>query len=274
MDPLIIFNNVSFAYPEKDMVLKNIDLTIHSGEFLTIIGHNGSGKSTLAKMMNGLLLPSEGEVQVSGLDTKNSSEIWKIRQTVGIVFQNPDNQFVAPTVYDDVAFGLENMGLPREEMIQRIDLALQQVSMTSFKDYEPHRLSGGQKQRVAIAGILAMRPKVIVFDESTSMLDPMGRKELLATTKALHDEGFTIVGITHDLEESLQADRVIVMDHGEIALQGSPQEVFQHIDKLKNRKLDVPFSVEMAHRLREKGVPVPEGIWQREELVECLWKLL
>jgi len=274
MDPLITFNNVSFAYPEKDMVLKNIDLMIHSGEFLTIIGHNGSGKSTLAKLMNGLLLPTDGEVQVSGQDTREPSEIWKIRQTVGIVFQNPDNQFVAPTVYDDVAFGLENMGLPREEMIQRIDLALKQVSMTSFRDYEPHRLSGGQKQRVAIAGILAMRPKVIVLDESTSMLDPMGRKELLATTKDLHNEGFTIVNITHYLEESLHADRIIVMDHGEIALEGPPEEVFQHISELKNRNLDVPFSVEMAHRLRAKGVPIPEGIWQQEELVECLWKLL
>lgn len=270
---MITFQNVRFKY-SAEYVLKGIDLTIRDGEFVTIIGHNGSGKSTLAKHINGLLLPSEGVVQVTDYSTKDPEEIWKIRQLVGMVFQNPDNQFVAPTVLDDVAFGLENLGVPREEMMGRIETALRLVSMWDYRDREPHRLSGGQKQRVAIAGVLAMRPKVIVFDESTAMLDPMGRKEVIDTARRLRETGITVVNITHYLEEAMFSDRVLVMNEGEILTQGTPQEVFRNIEQLRKIGLDVPFSVELAHRLRNRGFPLSEDIWQTDQLVKGLWNLL
>lgn len=272
---MIHFENVHFTYPNAaESVIKGIHLTIREGEFVTILGHNGSGKSTLAKHMNGLLLPTAGTVQVGGYTTSNTKDIWKIRQMVGIVFQNPDNQFVAPTVLDDVAFGLENLGVPREDMLSRIEQALRQVAMWDFKDREPHRLSGGQKQRVAIAGILAMKPKVIVFDESTAMLDPMGRAEVMETAKKLHEEGITIVHITHYLEEAICSDRVLVMNEGEILLEGHPSVIFRNIEQLRRIGLDVPFSVELANRLRKRGFSLSDDIWQMDQLVERLWTLL
>ncbi|HJV47061.1 MAG TPA: energy-coupling factor transporter ATPase [Bacillota bacterium] len=276
MDPLVVFNQVNFAYPQKpeELILKQVSLTVSQGEFVTIIGHNGSGKSTLAKHMNGLLLPTNGQVFIDSIDTLDQDTLWNIRQRVGIVFQNPDNQFVAPTVYDDVGFGLENLGISRQEMIVRIEEALQQVSMAAYKDREPHRLSGGQKQRVAIAGILAMKPKLIVLDESTAMLDPIGRKEVLSVVDSLHKEGITIINITHYLEEALSSDRIIVMNRGEIFLQGTPLEVFSHSDELRKIGLDVPFSVEMAIRLRKRGLTISKEIWRTDQLVTELWNLL
>jgi energy-coupling factor transport system ATP-binding protein len=274
--PLVSFERVCFAYPNKEaeQVLTELSFTIQDGEWITIIGHNGSGKSTLAKLLNGLLLPTSGTVRVTGIDTKDQQQIWKIRQLVGMVFQNPDNQFVAPTVLDDVAFGLENLGVPREDMMSRIQAALAQVSMLDFTDYEPHRLSGGQKQRVAIAGILAMRPKAIVFDESTAMLDPIGRKEVMGVVQELHQKGFTIINITHFLEEALYSDRILVMEKGKIAMQGQPKEVFSHVRELKQIGLDVPFLVDLTDRLRKQGVPLTSTPWNEEQLVEFLWKLL
>ncbi len=270
---MITFQDVHFKY-SAEYVLKGIDLTIQEGEFVTIIGHNGSGKSTLAKHINGLLLPVQGVVRVLDYSTKDTEDIWKIRQLVGMVFQNPDNQFVAPTVLDDVAFGLENLGVPRAEMMDRIETSLRLVSMWDYRDREPHRLSGGQKQRVAIAGVLAMRPKVIVFDESTAMLDPMGRKEVIETARQLRETGITVVNITHYLEEAMFSDRVLVMNEGEILLQGTPQEVFRNIEQLRMIGLDVPFSVELADRLRNRGFSLSKDIWQTDQLVKQLWSLL
>ncbi|RXT05339.1 energy-coupling factor transporter ATPase [Ammoniphilus sp. CFH 90114] len=274
---MIRFKQVYFSFPNQPEVeiLKGIDLSIYEGEFLTIIGHNGSGKSTLAKHMNGLLLPTKGKVVVDGeLATSVDQDIWKIRQRVGMVFQNPDNQFVAPTVLDDVAFGLENLGVPREDMMSRMEKALRQVGMWDYRDREPHRLSGGQKQRVAIAGVLAMKPKLVVLDESTAMLDPMGRKEVIKTVTELRNEGITVVNITHYLEEALSSDRVVVMNDGQIFRQGSPQEIFKEIDVLKGIGLDVPFSVELAARLRKRGFAIEEEVWHPQQLVERLWTLL
>lgn len=273
---MIRFEQVYYSFPNQPGVniLKGIDLTIYEGEFLTIIGHNGSGKSTLAKHMNGLYQPRQGTVWVDGLDTKNQQEIWKIRQRVGMVFQNPDNQFVAPTVLDDVAFGLENLGVPREDMMGRMEQALRQVGMWEYRDREPHRLSGGQKQRVGIAGVLAMRPRLIVLDESTAMLDPQGRKEVIQTVSRLREEGITVVNITHYLEEALSSDRVLVMNAGEVLMQGTPRDIFQQVEVLKKIGLDVPFSVELAMRLRKRGFAIDEEVWHTRQLVERLWTLL
>lgn len=273
---MIRFEQVYFAFPNapETLILKGIDLSIVEGEILTIIGHNGSGKSTLAKHMNGLLLPDKGRVLVDAMDTKEDKEIWKIRQRVGMVFQNPDNQFVAPTVLDDVAFGLENLGVPQSEMMERIGKALHQVGMWEYRDREPHRLSGGQKQRVAIAGVLAMKPKLVVLDESTAMLDPIGRKEVMETVQELGKQGITVVNITHYLEEAFFSDRIIVMNEGQIFLQGTPREIFKQMDVLKSIGLDVPFSVELASRLRKRGVAIDEEVWHAEQLVERLWSLL
>lgn len=270
---MITFEQVDFTYG-RDRVLKGIDLTISEGEFVSIIGHNGSGKSTLAKLMNGLLLPTSGMVRIQGLCTAEKDDIWKIRQLVGMVFQNPDNQFVAPTVLDDVAFGLENLGVPRAEMLDRIENALHQVGMWGERDREPHRLSGGQKQRVAIAGVLAMKPKVIIFDESTAMLDPLGRKEVLQTARRLHQEGITVVNITHYPDETIFSNRIVVMNQGELFLEGKPQDVFRHRDLLRGIQLDVPFSIELADQLRKKGVPLSSEVWKMDELVEHLWTLM
>lgn len=270
---MITFEEVEFTYG-KNPVLRKINLSISAGEFVSVIGHNGSGKSTLAKHMNGLLVPTSGLVDVQGLSTANKDEAWRIKQLVGMVFQNPDNQFVAPTVFDDVAFGLENLGVPREEMVERIESALNHVGMWAERDREPHRLSGGQKQRVAIAGILAMMPKVVIFDESTAMLDPMGRREVLETALRLHQEGITVVNITHYPEEAVFSNRILVMNEGQIILQGQPSDIFQNIDQLHAVGLDVPFSVKLADQLRKKGLSLAPDVWKMDELVERLWTLL
>lgn len=253
------------------IALDNIDLAIAKGEFVAIIGPNGSGKSTLAKHFNALLLPSTGRVTVKGMDTKDAKQIWAIRRTAGMVFQNPDNQIVATMVEEDVAFGPENLGVPTPEIRQRVDEALQAVEMAPYREHSPHALSGGQKQRVAIAGVIAMRPECIILDEPTAMLDPAGRAEVLATVKRLkQQEKITVVLITHFMEEAADADRVIVMEQGRVVMEGSPYEVFARVDELKAAGLDVPQITELGHRLYAGGVDIPPTILNVEELVEAL----
>lgn len=272
---LIEVENISFRYhADENWILQNISLDVYQGEWLAIIGHNGSGKSTLAKCLNGLLLPEEGDVTIQGKATSDEEKIWEIRQQVGIVFQNPDNQFVGTTVRDDVAFGLENHGVPREKMIQRINNSLELVNMTAFIDQEPHRLSGGQKQRVAIAGVIALQPSIIILDEATSMLDPKGRKDVIDTMHQLNKEqGITVISITHDLEEAVDADRILVMNQGKLIDQGTPKEVFQSPDQLLTIGLDLPFSIKMRQQLMESGLELSQGSLTQTELVEELWTL-
>lgn len=253
---LIRFENVDFSYSAEDGntaeevdVLKNLNLKIEKGSFVAVLGHNGSGKSTLAKLTNGILFPKKGKVFVDGQETKDDESIFDIRKKVGMVFQNPDNQIVASIVEEDVAFGVENLGVPPEECRNRVDDALKTVGMYEFKDMAPHKLSGGQKQRVAVAGIIAMKPMCIVLDEPTAMLDPSGRYEVIETIKKLNkDEGITIVLITHYMDEAVQADRVIVIDSGEIKMDGTPQDVFVRVDEIKALGLDVPQSTELIFR--------------------------
>lgn len=275
MESIISVKDVTFFYPgEETATLKNVSLDVYKGEWLSIVGHNGSGKSTLAKLLNGLLLPNEGTVNVSDYVTAREDDIWEIRRQVGMVFQNPDNQFVGTSVQDDIAFGLENFGVPREEMIRRINESVQRVGMEAFLNQEPHQLSGGQKQRVAIAGILAQKPSVIVLDEATSMLDPIGRIEVMETVRELNqNEGITVISITHDLEEALSADRVVVMKMGEKAAEGKPDTIFQQRDLLKSAGLDLPFSLKLSEALRRQGVELDRGYLTQEELVNALWKL-
>jgi len=275
---LLSIRNVSFAYEsdagKRTTVLQDITLHIQKGMFVSIVGHNGSGKSTLAKLMNGLLLPSEGAVIVSGVDTSQPETLWEVRRHVGMVFQNPDNQIVGTTVEDDVAFGLENMGVHPEEMGRRIGESLQAVDMEQHRTAQPHRLSGGQKQRVAIAGIIAMRPSMIILDEATAMLDPQGRKEVMSLADRLNrEEGITIVNITHFPEEAVHSDRVIVMRAGQIYLDGTPAEVFGQVEPLQAVGLEVPLAVRMRHRLVRQGVELPPVLHQ-EELVDQLCRLL
>jgi energy-coupling factor transport system ATP-binding protein len=275
MENIISVKDVTFFYPgEETATLKNVSLDVYKGEWLSIVGHNGSGKSTLAKLLNGLLLPNEGAVNVSEYETARQDDIWEIRRQVGMVFQNPDNQFVGTSVQDDIAFGLENFGVPREEMIKRINESVQRVGMEAFLNQEPHQLSGGQKQRVAIAGILAQKPSVIVLDEATSMLDPIGRIEVMETVRELNqNEGITVISITHDLEEALSADRVVVMKMGEKAAEGKPDSIFQQRELLKSAGLDLPFSLKLSEALRRQGVELDRGYLTQEELVNALWKL-
>jgi energy-coupling factor transport system ATP-binding protein len=275
MENIISVKDVTFFYPgEETATLKNVSLDVYKGEWLSIVGHNGSGKSTLAKLLNGLLLPNEGAVNVSEYETARQDDIWEIRRQVGMVFQNPDNQFVGTSVQDDIAFGLENFGVPREEMIKRINESVQRVGMEAFLNQEPHQLSGGQKQRVAIAGILAQKPSVIVLDEATSMLDPIGRIEVMETVRELNqNEGITVISITHDLEEALSADRVVVMKMGEKAAEGKPDSIFQQRELLKSAGLDLPFSLKLSEALRRQGVELDRGYLTQEELVDALWKL-
>lgn len=262
------------AQKVKD-VLKGVDLDIKKGEFLAILGHNGSGKSTIAKHLNAVLLPSEGKVTVEGMDTADESLLFDIRQQVGMVFQNPDNQIVATIVEEDVAFALENMGVPTEEMRQRVDEALKTVGMFDYREHAPHQLSGGQKQRVAIAGVIAMEPDCIVLDEPTAMLDPKGRLEVLKTIRRLNrDRGITIVLITHYMEEAAQADRVVVMNEGKIILENTPKEVFSHVEELKAIGLDVPQVTELIWRLRNQGLDLDQHIISEEECVEALTAVL
>lgn len=251
--------------------LDDVSLEIHEGEHIAVLGHNGCGKSTLAKHLNALLLPTEGTVEVDAVDTASEADLWTIRQTVGMVFQNPDNQLVATTVEEDVAFGPENMGMEPSIIRQRVDEALEAVGMQEYKNKGPHLLSGGQKQRVAIAGIIAMRPKYIVFDEPTAMLDPLGRREVMETMQRLNkEEGITIINITHFMEEAVLADRVIVMEHGRIVLSGTPKEVFTHVDLLKRMQLDVPPVVELAALLHKENKQIAADLMTIEEMVKEL----
>ncbi|MBQ9377163.1 MAG: energy-coupling factor transporter ATPase [Schwartzia sp.] len=271
----IRMEDVSYTYhagtSNARTALDRINLTIGEGEFVAVLGTNGSGKSTLAKHMNAILLPTSGVCRVAGMDTREADAVWRIRQTVGMVFQNPDNQMVAAIVEDDVAFGPENLGVAPDEIRSRVDEALAAVGMTSFRGFAPHLLSGGQKQRVAIAGTLAMKTRCLVLDEPTAMLDPTGRREVLETVRRLHDrEGITVVYITHFMEEAVAADRVIVMENGRIAEDGSPKKVFSHVDAMKKRGLDVPCAAEIAARLRKEGIRLPEGIVSDEELAMAL----
>ena len=254
-----------------ETAIDHVSLQISDGEFIAVLGHNGSGKSTFAKMMNAILVPGDGVVWVDGMSTQDGEKLWDIRQTVGMVFQNPDNQIIHNVVEEDVGFGPENLGVPTEDIWKRVEMALKKVAMWKHRKQSPNKLSGGQKQRVAIAGILAMKPKYIVLDESTAMLDPMGRKEVLEAVKELNrNEHMTVIWITHYMEEVIEADRVIVMNHGKIALQGTPREVFSQVEELKKLHLDVPQVTMLAHELREAGMPVPEGILSVDEMVDVL----
>ena len=257
---------VSGSFP----ALRNVNVRVTPGEFVAILGPNGSGKSTLARHMNALLLPDEGTMYVGGLDTRPEENLLEVRRTAGMVFQNPDNQIVAGIVEEDVAFGPENLGVPTEEIRERVDRSLEAVSMTGFREKSPNRLSGGQKQRVAIAGVLAMKPGCIVMDEPTAMLDPAGRKEILATIRQLHAEGISIILITHHMEEALAADRVIVVTEGRIVMDGTPAEVFTQVDRVKELRLDVPPAAELAHELRLAGVALPERVLTNKAAAEAL----
>lgn len=255
----------------KTVALKNINLSIKKGENVAILGPNGCGKSTLAKHLNGLLLPTEGQVLIEGIDTYEEDHLFQVREKVGMVFQNPDNQLVATTVLEEVAFGPENIGLPRDVIRERIDEALHSVGMSDFKDAQPHQLSGGQKQRIAIAGVIAMRPDVIVFDEPTAMLDPSGRADVMKTMLSLnHKEHLTIINITHFMEEAVMADRVVVMGNGEIVLDGSPREVFKHFDVLRDLKLDIPLMMELASQLHKRHPDFPADVLSIDEMVGAL----
>lgn len=256
-------------------VLKGVNLEIQKGEFVALLGHNGSGKSTIAKMFNATLLPAGGKVYVEGMDTLDESLVYEIRRRVGLVLQNPDNQLVASIVEEDVAFGPENLGIAPEEIRRRVDDALKAVEMYDYRLNAPYKLSGGQKQRIAIAGIIAMQPECIVLDEPTAMLDPRGREEVLRTIHKLNREkGITIVLITHYMDEAVQAGRVVVMDDGQILLQGTPKEVFSHVELLKQHKLDVPQATELIYRLRASGYPLPECVLNEEDCVAALERIL
>jgi len=271
---LISLQNVSYRYSSTDdfLALNNISLTIEKGEWITLIGANGSGKSTLVKTLNGLNMPQERTISVDGL-ALNEENIWTIRQKVGMVFQNPDNQFVGSTVADDVAFGLENIGVPRDEMIDRINQSLEQVGMQNFKQAEPARLSGGQKQRVAIAGILALEPEIIILDEATSMLDPKGRAEVLETVKAVKEKSnLTVLSITHDINEAAHADRIFVLEKGQIKYVDVPEEIFKLGDELIDLGLTVPFVEQLKYKLMNRNLDLPEEFMTEERLVEWLWK--
>ena len=272
---MISVSNVSFSYDDGTPALEGVSLDVPKGEFLCIVGHNGSGKSTLAKMLNGLLLPSSGTVTVAGMDTADDEHILDIRRLVGMVFQNPDNQIVTTVVREDVAFGPENLGVPTEEMAVRVDEAIKAVGMESYAESAPHMLSGGQKQRIAIAGMLAMDPEVLVLDEATAMLDPMGRRDILRIVRELHDKkGITVIMITQYMEEAVGADRVIVMNGGHIVMEGTPAEVFRRGDELRAIRLDVPAAVEMRELLLKKGVADCGDAMTLEELSESLCRSL
>lgn len=276
---ILEFQNVSFRYEgssEKEqlpLAVRDVSFSVKKGDFVAILGHNGSGKSTLAKLSNSILLPENGKVLVNGMDTADESLSYDIRRTVGVVFQNPDNQIVASVVEEDVAFGPENLGVPPEEIRKRVDNALKAVGMYEYRKHEPHKLSGGQKQRVAIAGMIAMLPECIVLDEPTAMLDPRGRKEVMDTILKLNREmGMTVVFITHFMEEAVRASRVIVMDNAEILMDGTPREVFRQADRVKAAGLDVPKPAELARALQKRGVPMPNDILTASEFTEYFLK--
>lgn len=268
----LVFNYTRDNDQEEVSAIKGVSFAIEKGSFTAIIGRNGSGKSTLAKNINALLLPTSGAVYVNGYNTSIEENLWDVRQSAAMVFQNPDNQIVSAIVEDDVAFGPENLGIEPSEIRKRVDDSLKAVNMYQHRKKGPHLLSGGQKQRIAIAGAIAMKPECIVFDEPTAMLDPKGRSEVMAIIKALNKEGITVVLITHFMEEAAEADRLIIMDQGEVKLDGTPREVFLQIDALREMNMDVPMTVELAHRLRKRGIHVPENIINMEEMVEYLWQ--
>ena len=273
---MIEIENLTYQYraiEEEDnfTAISNLNIEVDRGEYLVILGHNGSGKSTLAKLINGLYLPTEGDVYVDGMNTKDEETIWNVRKTAGMVFQNPDNQIVATIVEEDVAFGPENLGIEPEEIRRRVDKSLEIVEMSEYKNHAPHLLSGGQKQRVAIAGILAMEPECIIFDEPTAMLDPTGREEVVKTIERLNkDEGKTIVHITHYMDEAVKADRVMVMEKGRVVMEGSPREIFSQVDRIKELGLDVPQVTELAYELQKEGIDISSDILTIEELVNAL----
>lgn len=249
----------------------DVNLDINQGDFVSILGHNGSGKSTLAKHFNAILYPTEGAVWIDGRDTQQGEYVWDIRQTAGMVFQNPDNQIIGQIVEEDVGFGPENMGVPTKEIWERVEESLKAVGMYEYRKHSPNKLSGGQKQRVSIAGVIAMHPKCIVLDEPTAMLDPKGRKEVIRAVRALNEvENITVVLITHYMEEVIYSDKVYVMDKGHVTLQGTPREVFAQVDRLKELRLDVPQVTLLAHELKKEGIPIPDGILTKEELREAL----
>ena len=274
MKPIIKIDNLTYEYTDGERVVKAIDevtLDVHEGEFLVVIGHNGSGKSTLAKHLNAILLPTSGKVYVDGLDTSVLENTFDIRQTAGMVFQNPDNQIVATVVEEDVAFGPENLGIEPKEIRKRVDEALANVGMSEFAKKAPHLLSGGQKQRIAIAGIIAMKPRCIIMDEPTAMLDPRGRKEVMDTVYRLNKEDkITVIHITHFMEEAVNADRVCVMEDGKLIMQGKPREIFKQVDKLKKLGLDVPQMTELAYELRNENIDIEDDILTVEEMVNSL----
>lgn len=269
---LLEVKNACFSYDKESKALKGITFSVESGERVAIVGHNGSGKSTLAKLLNGLLKPTNGEIIVDGYSSSDKNSLFEIRKRVGMVFQNPDNQLIASIVEDDVAFGPENLGVPRKEIGERIDYALKAVGMQQFRKATPSRLSGGQKQRIAIAGVLALKPKILVLDESTAMLDPQGRKEIEKVVDDLIASGVTVISITHYMDEAVKADKVIVIDKGLIALSGTPEQVFSEKEQLKNLRLELPLAGVIAQTLREKGVSVPD-VLTPAELSEALCKL-
>ena len=269
-----------FEYEKRDeegnvtgssRAIDKVDIDVKEGQFIAILGHNGSGKSTLAKHINALLVPTEGTIWVDGKDTKDGEELWKVRQSAGMVFQNPDNQIIGTVVEEDVGFGPENLGVPTDEIWQRVEESLKAVGMLSYRHHSPNKLSGGQKQRVAIAGVVAMEPKCIVLDEPTAMLDPMGRKEVLGTVQKLREQKkVTVILITHYMEEVVDADKIYVMDHGHVVMKGTPREIFSRVDELKSYRLDVPQVTILADELKKRGLDIPAGILKKEELVEAL----
>lgn len=277
---IIKTKNLIYEYIRRDEegnvedIVKAVDdvsLNIQAGEFIAILGHNGSGKSTLAKHMNAILNPSEGTVWVDGKDTADEKAVWDIRQTAGMVFQNPDNQIIGQVVEEDVGFGPENMGVPTKQIWERVEESLKAVGMYQYRKYSPNKLSGGQKQRVSIAGVLAMHPKCIILDEPTAMLDPNGRREVIRAVRALNDvEKVTVILITHYMEETIHADRVFVMDGGKIAMEGTPREIFAQVERLKELRLDVPQVTLLAHELTKKGIRLPKGILTKDELIEAM----
>ncbi len=277
---IIKTDKLTFEYIRRDeegnvegitRAVDEVDMDIRQGDFIAILGHNGSGKSTLAKHINAILYPTEGTVWVDGMNTQDENHLWDIRQEAGMVFQNPDNQIIGQVVEEDVGFGPENMGVPTEEIWERVEESLKAVGMYEFRKHSPNKLSGGQKQRVSIAGVIAMHPKCIILDEPTAMLDPNGRKEVVRAVRALNDvEGITVVLITHYMEEIIHADMVFVMDQGHVAMEGTPREIFSRVDELKELRLDVPQVTLLAHELRQKGVNLPEGILTIEEFTGAL----
>ena len=274
-EPIIVADHVSFSYEDEGpQAVRDVSLTVQRGSFHAILGQNGSGKSTLAKLINGLYTPRAGKVTVCGLDTQDEKNTWEIRRRAGMVFQNPDNQLVATVVNEDVAFGLENIGVPTEEMPERIEKALRDVGMLDFAGRAPHTLSGGQKQRVAIAGVLAMQPEAIIFDESTAMLDPQGRREVMAAVKRLNQEqGITVLWITHFMEEAVECEQVHVMHEGQIVLSGTPREVFSDVAKIRPYRLDAPPMARLAQALRSQGMPIRQGVLTVDEMAEEVARL-